>query len=205
VILSFLATGVDLTYTWERDGTGIAGYVNSASATFTADQSNWPSNTHTLKVRVKDRYNNEKFCQWNVKKNDRPTLSAPTPTTTESVAATYKYNYKRRVSTPVSEYGISLQVSALDLNSDDVSTLKFQWFKDGVRQYDSLDSEITIVCHRACPSVSSDILKGAAGSGAYAMTVTILGRRHGHPCAFITRMLIFDETLTWVRQQSRLG
>ena len=194
-----LATGVDLTYTWERDGTGIAGYVNSASATFTADQSNWPSNTHTLKVRVKDRYNNEKFCQWNVKKNDRPTLSAPTPTTTESVAATYKYNYKRRVSTPVSEYGISLQVSALDLNSDDVSTLKFQWFKDGVRQYDSLDSEITS-CSSSCPTVSS-VLKGAAdlapsydsyNSG----TTTWTSVRVYNPYAFFDETLLGETTIT---------
>jgi hypothetical protein len=194
-----LATGVDLTYTWERDGSGIAGYVNSASASFTADQSNWPSNTHTLKVRVKDRYNNEKFCQWNVKKNDRPTLSSPTPTTTESVTATYKYNYKRRVSTPISEYGVALQISALDLNSDDASTLKFQWFKDGVRQYDSLDPEIT-TCVSSCPSVS-DILKGAVdlaptydsyNSG----TTTWTSVRVYNPYAYFDDTLLGETTIT---------
>lgn len=155
-----LATGVDLTYTWERDGVGIAGYVNSASANFTADQSNWPSNVHTLKVKVKDRYNNEKFCQWNVKKNDRPTLASPTPTTTEVTAATYKYNYKRKVAGPLSEQGIALQISASDLNADDAATLKFQWFRDGVRQYDALDPEI-VGCSSACPS-PSQILVGAS-------------------------------------------
>jgi hypothetical protein len=187
-----LATGVDLTYTWERDGSGIPGYVNSASANFIADQSNWPSNVHTLKVRVKDRYNNEKFCQWNVKKNDSPTISAPTPTTTEPSAATYKYNYKRRVSNPASEYGIPLQISAQDLNSDDAATLKFQWFRDGVRQYDPADPEI-VGCSSGCPSTSSILLGAADLAPNYDSynggTTTWTSARVFKPYAF------FDETL----------
>lgn len=194
-----LATGVDLTYTWERDGTGIAGYVNSASANFFADQSNWPSNVHTLKVKVKDRYNNEQFCQWNVKMNDRPTLASPTPTTTEVTAATYKYNYKRRVSGPASEFGIALQVSASDLNSDDASTLKFQWFRDGVRQYDPLDPEIA-GCSAACPSPSQILLGAADLAPAYDSynvgTTTWTSVRVFKPYAFSDDTLLGESTIT---------
>ena len=194
-----LATGVDLTYTWERDGVGIAGYVNSASANFTADQSNWPSNLHTLKVRVKDRYNNEKFCQWNVKKNNSPTLSSPMPTTTALTAATYKYNFKRRVAGLTSEQGIALQISASDLNLDDASTLKFQWFRDGIRQYDPQDPEIT-GCSSSCPSVSNILLGAADLAPAYdsyiASSTTWTSVRVFKPYAFSDNSLLGESVIT---------
>jgi hypothetical protein len=110
-IFTVSATGPSLSYQWQLDGTNVG--ANAADHTFAAGALSVGS--HTAKVTVTDQYGNHQECNWNIKRNAKPTITAISP----SAAQSTRLNISAQ---------LPMNITATDGNSD---SLTYQWTING--------------------------------------------------------------------------
>lgn len=107
-----VATGTSLSYKWFKDGSEISG-ATSPSLTYTS--ATLSVGTYALRSEVRDTYGNMAHCDWSVKRNAPPVLSAPSPANLTS----YKFNIGS---------SLPMSVTGTDANGDAIT---YTWRLDG--------------------------------------------------------------------------
>jgi hypothetical protein len=112
-VLTIAATGSLLTYHWIRNGSTLS---SASTPTLSLTSDALAVGTYLYRSTVQDQYGESDYCEWTVKRNAPPVMSASSP----SSSTTIKIN---------ANASQAFSVAATDANSED--TLTYSWTIDG--------------------------------------------------------------------------